>query len=489
MLFIMSSRATLVFGVSLLLADLTNAERVLGAYIFQRHGDRTAKAWAPTKLTNLGYSQEYMTGSFFHDRYISANSSYQIDGISTDIVNLEQVTASAPDDDVIENSGEGFLQGLYPPVGSAATETLRNGSTVQSPLNGFQLIPMSEVKSGSGSEDATWLQSTSLCSKAKISSNNYFSSKSYNDLLSSTRGLYQSLDSLVNQTFSSSELSYKNAYPIWDLLNVALIHNSTESFPSSPALDDSVMQQLFVLANEHEFSLAYNGSDKIGAVAGMNLAGEVLAGLNETITTGGKSKLNVQFGAYATFLSYFGLAGLSDSNANFTGIPNYASSMVWELVTDDENTGIPDTSEIKVRFMFHNGSSIRDSTQLQAYSLFGQSATELPWSQFVEKTNEFAISSQGQWCEACGNSTGICASSSGAGDSSSSSSAKSSSGGGMSLGVAGVIGALVTLGVLVGLFILSMFIFGLRLVPKSALVGARRESDTSTAVPIKTDAA
>ena len=471
MLSIMSSRATLALVISLLLADPINAERVLGAYIFQRHGDRTAKAWAPTKLTSLGYSQEYMTGSFFNDRYISANSSYQIDGINTDIVSLAQVTASAPQDDVIENSGEGFLQGLYPPVGSISAETLRNGSTIQSPLNGYQLIPISEVQSGSGSEDAIWLQSTSLCSKAKISSNNYFSSKSYNDLLSTTRGLYQSLESLVNQTFSSSELSYKNAYPIWDLLNVALIHNSTESFPSSPVLNDTVMQQLFVLANEHEFNLAYNSSDTISAVAGMNLAGEVLAGLNETITTGGKSKLNVQFGAYATFLSYFGLAGLSDSNANFAGIPGYASSMVWELVTDDEGTGIPDKSEIKVRFMFHNGSSIRDSTQLQPYSLFGQSTIELPWSQFVENTNEFAISSQQQWCEACGNSTGICASSSGVGDSSSSSSsADPGSGGGMSLGVAGVIGALVTLGVLVGLFLLCMFVFGLRLVPKSTLI-------------------
>lgn len=482
-------RATLVFMVSLPFADLINAERVLGAYIFQRHGDRTAKAWAPTKLTTLGYSQEYMAGSFFNDRYISPNSSYQIEGINTDVVNLAQVTASAPQDDVIENSGEGFLQGLYPPVGSIATETLRNGSKIQSPLNGYQLIPMSDVESGSGSEDATWLQSTSLCSKAKISSNNYFSSKSYNDLLSTTRGLYQSLESLVNQTFSSSELNYKNAYPIWDLLNVALIHNSTESFPSSPALDDSVMQQLFVLANEHEFGLAYNSSDTIGAVAGMNLAGEVLAGLNETINTGGKSKLNVQFGAYATFLSYFGLSGLSKSNANFTGIPAYASSMVWELVTDNDGTGIPDTSDIKVRFMFHNGTSIRDSTQLQAYSLFGQSLIELPWTQFVENTNQFAISSQSKWCEACGNSTGICASSSSVGDSSSSSSADSHSGRGMSLGVAGVIGAMVTLGVLLVLFILSMFIFGLRLVPKSALAGTRRGSDTSTAVPVKTDVA
>jgi len=474
---------------SLSLADLTNAERVLGAYIFQRHGDRTAKAWPPTKLTSLGYGQEYMTGTFFHDRYISSNSSYHIEGISTDTVNLAQVTASAPQDDVIETSGEGFLQGLYPPIGSVATETLRNGSTVQSPMNGYQLIPMSDVQSGSGSEDNAWLQSTSSCNNAKVSSNNYFSSNSFKSLLSSTKELYQSLEPLVKGTFSSTELNYKNAYTIWDLLHVALIHNSTTTFPPSSLLTDQVMQELFILASEHEFNLAYNSSDQISAVAGMTLAGEVLAALNETITSGGKSKLNIQFGAYATFFSYFGLAGLHTADENFSGIPDYASSMAWELVTNDTGTGMPSTSDISVRFVFHNGTSVEGSTHLQAYPLFGQSTLELPWAQFVDKSKKFAVSSQQQWCQACGNTNGICASTSddtGGDSSSSSSSSDSSSSTGMSLGVAGVIGAMVTLGVLAGLLVLSMFIFGLRLVPKSALASTHRASDASTTPAMKT---
>ncbi|KAJ5772285.1 hypothetical protein N7520_002814 [Penicillium odoratum] len=483
----MSALCALFVVVILPLADFTNAERVLGAYIFQRHGDRTTKNWPPTNLTTLGYSQEYMTGTFFHDRYISSNSSYQIEGISTDTVNLAQVTASAPQDDVIENSGEGFLQGLYPPIGSVATETLRNGSSIQSPLNGYQLIPMSDVQSGSSSENSAWLQSTSTCDKAEISSDNYFISKSYESLLSSTKDLYQSLEPLVNGTFSSSELSYKNAYLIWDLLYVSLIHNSTTSFPTSNLLTDQTMQELLVLANEHEFNLAYNSSDPIRAVAGKTLAAEVLTSLNKTITSGGKSKLNIQFGAYNPFLSYFGLAGLSTVNENLTGMPNYASSMVWELVTNDTGNGIPSTSDISVRFIFHNGTSIEGSTQLQTYPLFGQSTLELPWAQFVDKTNDFAISSQQQWCQACGNTTGICASSSDAsGSNSSSSSSSCSKSGGMSLGVAGVIGAMVTLGVLVGLLALSMLIFGLRLVPKSALAINHRGSDASTTPVIKT---
>lgn len=481
-----------VFMVAFLpLVDITNAERVLGAYVFQRHGDRTAKSWPPTKLTTLGYSQEYVTGTFFHDRYISSNSSYQIEGISTDIVNLSQVTASAPQDDVIESSGEGFLQGLYPPIGSLATDTLRNGSTIQSPMNGYQLIPMSDVQSGSGSEDNMWLQSTTSCNNAKVGSNNYFSSNSFKSVLSSTKELYQSLEPLVNGTFSSAELSFENGYTIWDLLHVALIHNSTTAFPPSSLLNDQIMQKLFVLASEHEYNLAYNSSDQIRAVAGMTLAGEVLAALNETITSSGKSKLNIQFGAYATFLSYFGLVGLSTADKRFTGIPDYASSMAWELVTNNTGTGMPSTSDISVRFMFHNGTSVEGSTDLQAYPLFRQSMLELSWAEFVDKSNEFAISSQQQWCQVCGNTTGICSSTSNDADgdsSSSSSSSGSSSGKGMSLGVAGVIGAMVTLGVITGLLVLGMFIFGLRLVPKSALASVRRGSDTSTTSALKATA-
>lgn len=243
---------------------------------------------------------------------------------------------------------------------------------------------------------------------------------------------------------------------------------------------EQVMQELLVLANIHEFNLAYNSSEPIRAVAGMNLAGEVLTALNQTITSGGKSKLTIQFGSYAAFLSYFGLAGLTN-DAEFTGVPVYASSMAWELVTNASGTGIPSASEINVRFLFHNGTSIEGSTRLQEYPLFGQSAVEIPWTQFVDSTNKFAITSQQQWCTACGNSTGICSSSSGT---STSNTPSDSSSGGMSLAVAGVIGAMVTLGVLAGLTALIILVFGLRLVRKSTLASLGHQgSEASMTAP------
>lgn len=117
------------------------------------------------------------------------------------------------------------------------------------------------------SENNPWLQSTTSCSNAVISSNNFFSSAEYQSLLSSTKPLYESLAPLVNQTFHSEQLSYKNAFVIWDLLYVALIHNSTTTFLASSILTDAVMQELLWLTNSHEFNLAYNASDPIRAIS------------------------------------------------------------------------------------------------------------------------------------------------------------------------------------------------------------------------------
>lgn len=124
-----------------------------------------------------------------------------------------QIAVSAPDDTVLQNSAMGFLQGLYPPVGETlGSETLRNGTVVSSPLNGYQLIPIDDITSGSGSEDNGWLQSASGCALATSSSNGYFLSREYQDLLAGTQELYDSIAPIINSTFNGSQISFKNAY-------------------------------------------------------------------------------------------------------------------------------------------------------------------------------------------------------------------------------------------------------------------------------------
>lgn len=463
--------------------QLSAAETILGAYVFHRHGDRTSKSTPPASLTDLGYHEVLGAGTNFHDRYIAKGSATQILGIQSETVKLSQLAVSAPLDNVLQNSAVGWLQGLYPPVGGASNQTLRNGTVVEAPFNGYQLIPISITSSGSGSEDNPWLQSSSSCNNALISSNEFFNSDIYLEYLNSTTDLYKSVAPAVNATFTESQLSFKNAYVIWDLLNVALIHNSTTDYPALSGVSNETMHELLVLANIHEYNLAYNASSTARAIAGAQLASQVLIALNKTITTSSDPRLNVQFGSYGTFQSYFGLANLPAADPIFYGIPDYASSMVWELVTNATvtNGAFPSTSDISVRFLFNNGTSAT-TTNLTAYPLFGGSEVELPWTDFVTQTQKFAISSQDQWCQVCGNTTGVCASTTASSSSSSASASSSSSGSGISNAVAGVIGAMVTLGVILGLEVIAMLLGGLRLVKKKSLAasaGVGTESATT----------
>ena len=189
------------------------AETVLGVYLFSRHGDRTAKSTPPANLTDLGYQEVFTSGTYYRDRYVSSSASNKIAGLNTDIVKLSQIAASAPLDNVLMSSAQGFLQGLYPPVGSTlGQETLRNDTVVHAPLDGYQLIPIQTVTSGTGSEDSAWLQGAGNCANAIVSSNNYYASPEYKSMYDSTMGFYQSLVPVMNATFNSSQANFMNAY-------------------------------------------------------------------------------------------------------------------------------------------------------------------------------------------------------------------------------------------------------------------------------------
>lgn len=202
--------------LSSLLPLIQAQETVLGVYIFHRHGDRTTKSWPPAALTDLGYQQIHASGEYYRNRYLDADSSSAIYGISADLVKYSQLSVEAPVDTVLQNSAAGFLQGLYPPVGATlGSQTLANGTKVEAPLGGFQLIPVNSVKSAASSansENSGWLQGLSGCNNAVVSSNNYFYSKEYEGLLESTKGFYQNLLPIVNTTFTSAQNTFKNAY-------------------------------------------------------------------------------------------------------------------------------------------------------------------------------------------------------------------------------------------------------------------------------------
>ena len=462
--------------VSLASLSLARGETVLGVYIFHRHGDRTPKSYAPVNMTSLGAEQCFSSGSWYRNRYVASDASTPIFGLSHDIALPHQMTVTAPVDANLQNAAQVFLQGLYPPIGTLSEQTLANGSTVEAPLDGYQYIPVNSVSGASSndnSENNEWLQGGSGCGKAMVSSNNYFASEAYHKTLEETRDFYTGLLPVINRTFTAEQANYKNAYTIFDLINVATIHN--ETIPSGDLLTDATLRELQVLANEHQWNLAYNSTEEIRAVAGSVLAAQVVQQLNATLNGRSKAPLGVQFGAYASFLSFFGLAGLPAVSDEFTGIVEYAASMAFELVTNAtvSEDKYPAHDDVSVRFLFSNGSAGSVDTPV-AYPLFGQSELTLPWADFADGMNRFAIGDTADWCTACGNTTGMCAAyapKDGSGDDAAG--ASSTSGSRISTPVAGVIGALVTLVVILGLEALVYALAGFRLVKKSTLAAAQ----------------
>jgi len=190
-------------------------ETVVGLYIFHRHGDRTAKALPPANLTTLGWQEVYTSGTWFRNQYIASNATLQVAGVDPDIVKETQITVSAPDDVVLDNSAQGFLQALYPGPGlQLARSVLRNGTVIEPPMNGVlpQLIPVGTTSTGAGSEDNTWLQAATGCNDAVTSSNQYLYSPEYMSLLNSTSAFYQGIAPYVAPTYNASQTTFKNAY-------------------------------------------------------------------------------------------------------------------------------------------------------------------------------------------------------------------------------------------------------------------------------------
>jgi hypothetical protein len=93
------------------------------------------RAGSPASLTDLGYQQAFSSCQFYRDRYIDANASPTIFGISSELVRNSQLNVRTPIDDVLQNSAAGFLQGLYPPVGAnLGFQKLGNGTPVEAPI-------------------------------------------------------------------------------------------------------------------------------------------------------------------------------------------------------------------------------------------------------------------------------------------------------------------------------------------------------------------
>ena len=106
----------------------------------------------------LAQSQEYELGQFLRNTYLDPQSSCYIQGINTDVVDVDQlyVRADAGGGDVILDSAYALTQGLYPPT-PESTITLANGHVVTSPLGGYQYVPVESLEYWQAPSLTSWM--------------------------------------------------------------------------------------------------------------------------------------------------------------------------------------------------------------------------------------------------------------------------------------------------------------------------------------------
>ena len=267
--------------------------------------------------------------------------------------------------------------------------------------------------------------------------------------------------------FPKSMVNYNEAYLIYDFLNYEYMHNQT--FKKHLSETDPSRAKLLASQWIHATSGTTSVTDTrtpIQTISGRTMAAQAIALLINNIETNGtENNLNIIFGSFEPMIAFAALVQLSQANTDFYGIPDYGSSMVFELYSNGSSNknSYPKINDLMVRFLFRNGTDSKSN--LEIYNLFGRNDAQgsLSLKDLLAVTQNLTLPSVGDWCNTCqsGNVSIFCASyaSSTSPGSSGSSSRQGSHKSSMNPAVAGVIGAVVALS-LAGLVLLVTVLVG-----------------------------
>ena len=250
------------------------------------------------------------------------------------------------------------------------------------------------------------------------------------------------------------------------------------------------MHRLRALASEREWDMVHDVSDPIRAIEGSKIAGTIF----DTFITIFDSepriyetkeappllrpfpKMSVHFADPSTFMSFSLGTDLQFQSPDWRGLADFASSMVLELVIiKPEEKEVPDKANFFVRLFFSNGTA--GEHMLEEYSMYGLNEMPLTWDNFKGGLKDFMIMDDSHYCWICGSGPDRpCPMTKGGegGDGNGDAHVVSCiSGSGVGEPVAGVIGALVALG-LGALGTVALFFGGFRVVKRSVLLARQK---------------
>lgn len=96
---------------------------------------------------------------------------------------------------------------------------------MSSPLNGQQFILIHGE--ATNSPDTIWIEGDDSCPAYESASATYKQSEEYQQVLAETAPFYSKFQPLLSDIMGAENVSYAKAYDVFDILNVASIHNES----------------------------------------------------------------------------------------------------------------------------------------------------------------------------------------------------------------------------------------------------------------------
>ncbi|KAI9572010.1 phosphoglycerate mutase-like protein [Boletus coccyginus] len=365
---------------------VTTTAGLVGVFLLARHGDRSGVVYQDPAtynfssqgyLTPYGSSQEYNLGSYLRETYLDPGSPSYIQGINTDIADVDQlyVRADVGGGDVILDSAYALLQGLYPPTPKSVS-TLADGKTVESPLGGYQYIPV---------ESLEYLQTPSLTSWMECPYFLYHMGR-VNNAFTNVSAQAAPFLKAVQPWLNGMNNSFLNMWNIYDYLNVQYTHNTTfyNSFP------ETLLHQARYFADIHEQRVFSDSViNSIGHIAIRTVWPQIFWTLGNMTLPNNKVKFALTEVDYKPFISMFNATNATLTNPEISGIPDYASAVALEL---SKNTA----GDYEVALKFKNGTNDKEFKPLK---MFGKDNLTLP--QLISAIDWSTVNSTINWCFSC----------------------------------------------------------------------------------------
>lgn len=424
--------ALALYGLSPVMAqNLT--EKVWAVFAYSIHGESTPSTFSRSSaLTAYGAEGLYAAGSAFRDRYVIMHSergsrNRGVENLSRYVLRSDEVSVLSPADPTVIASAQAFMQGLYPPLDTShgapyveASSQLADGSSVKSPLHGYQYPPIVTLSSSDPRSVAVTGQTECVMYQALAAE--YNASPEAMRITRDSSAFYDYLyDRSLAGAYERSSVNYENACEISEYLDYQSIHNGS-LFDDLTRAD---IDRARWYADRYTFATNGNTSSmgilqrlgtfpdgKIRTIAGQTLASQILGFFEANARhRGSHGLMSFAFGSYEPAVALASLMKLaSPKSANFYSRPVHGASLVFELFSVERKKypKYPSPSDLLVRFSLRNGTN--SSTPFTPHPLFGHSPSNLaiPLSEFRMEMGKIALGSIQNWCLRCESAAVFC---------------------------------------------------------------------------------